>query len=321
MNPRKPSVTAQDVARRAGVSRAVVSRALSNNGSISPDARARVLRAAEELGYQVNFLAQGLNRQRSHLIGVIVSRISDPFRSTLLDALLNEIQRQGFQALVSEIHSEQDLAQTLRRFAQFRVSGVIVTSGQPPEALVNECVQQHIPVVGINRQPTIPGVDYVCSDNAAGAELAADQLLRSGCQRFGWLNHHPSTWAGRMRGEAFGRALQTRGVDVERHLAILADEALEGIFCANAQLACGFLDGMRQRGREAPADFQLIGFDNTPTTAQYSYQLTTLHQDVAAIARQALARLLERAADPSQPSRTTWVEVTLIHRRTSPFVI
>ena len=120
MNPhnRQSSVTAQDVAELAGVSRAVVSRALSNNGSISPDARARVLRAAEELGYQVNFLAQGLNRQRSHLIGVIVSRISDPFRSTLLDALLNEIQRQGFQALVSEIHSEQDLAQTLRRLEQ-----------------------------------------------------------------------------------------------------------------------------------------------------------------------------------------------------------
>ncbi len=238
---------------------------------------------------------------------------------------------------MSEIHSEQDLAHTLRRFAQFRVSGVIVTSGQPPEALVNECVQQHIPVVGINRQPTIPGVDYVCSDNAAGAELAADQLLRSGCRRFGWLNIHPSTWAGRMRGEAFSRALQTRGVDIERDLAhlacpeegyvggeqaaALAGEVPEGIFCANAQLACGFLDGMRQRGKQAPEDYQLIGFDNTPPTAQYSYQLTTLHQDVAAISRQALTRLQERAADPLQPSRTTWVEVTLIHRRTSPFVI
>lgn len=254
--PRKPSVTAQDVARRAGVSRAVVSRALSSNGSISPDARARVLRAAEELGYQVNFLAQGLNRQRSHLIGVIVSRISDPFRSALLDALLNEIQRQGFQALVSEIHSEQDLAHTLRRFAQFRVSGVIVTSGQPPEALVNECVHQHIPVVGINRQPTIPGVDYVCSDNAAGAELAADQLLRSGCRRFGWLNTHPSTWAGRMRGEAFSRALQTRGVNIERDLAhlacpeegyvggeqaaALAGEVPEGIFAPMPSLPVAF---------------------------------------------------------------------------------
>lgn len=186
---------------------------------------------------------------------MIVSRISDPFRSTLLDALLNEIQRRGFQALVSEIHSEQDLAQTLRRFAQFRVSGVIVTSGQPPEALVNECVQQHIPVVGINRQPTIPGVDYVCSDNAAGARLAADQLLRSGCQRFGWLNHHPSTGRPHAR-EAFGRALQTRGVDVERHLAILAcqqegyagglqaaalaDEALEGSSAPTPSLPVAF---------------------------------------------------------------------------------
>ena len=126
-------------------------------------------------------------------------------------------------------------------------------------------------------------------------------------------------------------------MDVERNLAILAcpeegytggfqaaalaDEALEGIFCANAQIACGFLDGMRQRGKQAPEDYQLIGFDNTPPTAQYSYQLTTLHQDVAAISRQALARLQERTVDPLQPSRTTWVEVTLIHRRTSPFII
>ncbi|WP_434668566.1 LacI family DNA-binding transcriptional regulator [Klebsiella sp. B345] len=331
---RKQSVTAQDVAYRAGVSRAVVSRALSNNGSISPATRERVLRAATELGYQVNFLAQGLNRRRSHLVGVIVSRISDPFRSSLLDALLSEIQRCGFQALVSEIHSEKELAHTMRRFAQFRVSGVIVTSGQPPESLVNECVSQLIPVVGINRQPDIPFVDYVSSDNVYGATLAAGQLVRNGCRRFGWLNTAHSTWAGRMRGEAFYQALQTLGVDTARNLqsiiapiegydggfqaAVGADETLEGIFCANAQLACGFLDGMRQRGRHSPDDFQLIGFDNTPQTAQYSYQLTTLHQDVEEISRQALTRLLERADDPLQPSRTTWVDVQLISRRTSP---
>lgn len=331
---RKQSVTAQDVAYRAGVSRAVVSRALSNNGSISPATRERVLRAATELGYQVNFLAQGLNRRRSHLVGVIVSRINDPFRSSLLDALLSEIQRCGFQALVSEIHSEKDLAHTLRRFAQFRVSGAIVTSGQPPESLVNECVSQQIPVVGINRQPDIPFVDYVCSDNVYGATLAAGQLVRNGCRRFGWLNTAHSTWAGRMRGDAFYQALQTLGVDTARNLqsiiapiegydggfqaAVGADETLEGIFCANAQLACGFLDGMRQRGRHSPDDFQLIGFDNTPQTAQYSYQLTTLHQDVEEISRQALTRLLERADDPLQPSRTTWVDVQLISRRTSP---
>lgn len=329
----KQSVTAEDVARRAGVSRAVVSRALSNNGSISPATRERVLLVAKELGYQVNFLAQGLNRRRSHLIGVIVSRINDPFRSSLLDGLLGEIQRHGFQALVTEIRSEQELEDTLRHFAQFRVSGVIVTSGKPPEALVNECVQQQIPVVGINRQPDIPGVDYVCSDNAAGAALAAEQLVRGGCRRFGWLNNDNSTWAGRMRGEAFRLALDELGVDTARNLVTLlapqegydggmqAASAIksppEGIFCANAQLACGFLDGMRQQGKDAPQDFQLIGFDNTPQTAQYGYRLTTLNQNVAEISRLALMHLLERARDPLQPSRTSWVKVDLIHRHTS----
>ncbi|MBS0848683.1 LacI family DNA-binding transcriptional regulator [Citrobacter sp. JGM124] len=330
----KQNITAQDVARKAGVSRAVVSRALSNNGSISPDTRARVLQVAEELGYQVNFLAQGLNRRRSHLIGVIVSHISDPFRSSLLDGLLREIQRHGFQALVTEIHNEQELAETLRNFTQFRVSGVIVTSGKPPEALVNQCVQQQIPVVGINRQPDIPGVDYVCSDNVAGAVLAAEQLVKGGCRRFGWLNNNNSTWAGRMRGEAFILALQQRGVDTLQDLVMLIateegyeggfqaavqkTEGIQGIFCANAQLACGFLDGMRQRGKNAPDDFQLIGFDNTPQTAQYSYQLTTLHQDVSEISRQALAHLLARTRNPAHPSQISWVNVSLIHRRTSP---
>lgn len=328
-------MTAQDVASKAGVSRAVVSRALSNNGSISPATRARVLQVAEELGYQVNFLAQGLNRQRSHLIGVIVSHISDPFRSSLLDGLLGEIQRHGFQALVTEIHNEQELAETLRNFTQFRVSGVIVTSGKPPESLVNQCVQQHIPVVGINRQPDIPGVDYVCSDNVAGATLAAEQLIRAGCHRFGWLNTQNSTWAGRMRGEAFTQVLQQSGVDIERNLvpliasqegyhggflaALQAGEGL-GVFCANAQLACGFLDGMRKLGKNAPDDFQLIGFDNTPQTEQYSYQLTTLHQDITELSQQALAHLLARTRNPTQPSQTSWVKVSLIHRRTSPSI-
>lgn len=330
---RKQAVTAQDVARRAGVSRAVVSRALSSNGSISPATKEKVLRAAQELGYQVNFLAQGLNRQRSHLIGVIVARIGDPFRSTLLEGLLHEIQRRGYQALVTEITGEQDLTATLRRFTQFRVSGVIVTSGQPPQEIVNECVSQQIPVVGINRHPDIPLVDFVCSDNHSGARQAAEQLVRSGCRRFGWLNTQGSTWAGLQRGEAFLQALQQ--MRIEPHdifcfdapeegyagglQAALSSEALpDGIFCANAQLACGFLDGMRQRGKEAPRDFHLIGFDNTPQSAQLSYRLTTLHQDVAEIARRALTRLLERAKNPLQPSRVEWVKVEMIHRHTSP---
>ncbi|EPE7489339.1 LacI family DNA-binding transcriptional regulator [Cronobacter universalis] len=338
MKPRQTrgAVTAQDVAALAGVSRAVVSRAFSDSGSISPDTKTRVLAAAAELGYQVNFLAQGLNRQRSQLIGVVVARIGDPFRSALLEALLGAISQRGYQALVTELSDASGLETTLRRFMQYRVSGVVVTSGQPPEAIVKECVQHQIPVVGINRPPVCAAVDTVCSDNAQGAALAAAQLCDAGCQRFGWLNYQHSTWAGQQRGAAFLAALGARGVSVATHVtrllapqegyegglaAALSLETLpDGIFCANAQLACGFLDGMRRQGKTAPRDFHLIGFDNTPQTAYEAYQLTTLDQDVATLAARALAALAARAQQPGSPARVDRVPVTLLHRRTSPRV-
>lgn len=324
------TVTAQHVAERAGVSRAAVSRTFSRNGSVSERTRQKVLQAAEELGYQVNILAQSLNRQRSMLIGLVVTRLSDPFRSMLLEQLLKEIQQAGFQAMVAEVDSADDLEPTLRRFTQFRVSGVIVTSGQPPTQLVDECVRLRIPVVAINRLSDC--VDTVCSDNQQGAVLAANQLLDAGCTRLGWLNVRNSTWSGIAREQGYAAALAERGMDFLRletdsacyeggrraAQALLAeDDRLEGLFCANALLACGFLDGMREAGLDAPRDFRLVGFDDIPQTGYVSYQLTTLKQDVVALARQALECLQQRTLEPDQPCQQRVVPVELVSRRTT----
>lgn len=322
-------VTAQHVAERAGVSRAAVSRTFSRNGSVSDRTREKVLAAADELGYQVNILAQSLNRQRSMLVGVVVTRLSDPFRSMLLEQLLSEIQRAGFQALVAEVDPGDELEPTLRRFTQFRVSGVIVTSGQPPVELVDECVRLRIPVVAINRLSDC--VDTVCSDNRQGAVLAAQQLLAAGCQRPGWLNVAASTWSGIARETGYAEALADQGLRFQRletdsacyeggrraAQQLLADGIeLDGLFCANALLACGFLDGMREAGRDAPQDFRLVGFDDIPQTGYFSYQLTTLRQDVEGLARQALACLQQRTREPDQPVQHHRVAVELVSRRT-----
>ncbi|MEO9655531.1 LacI family DNA-binding transcriptional regulator [Marinomonas sp.] len=331
---KKSSVTAQDVALRAGVSRAAVSRTFTNNGSVAKHTREKVLQAANELGYQVNFLAQGLNRKRSQLIGVVVARLSDPFRSGLLEGLLLEIQRQGYQAMVTEVRNADGLEETIRRFTQFRVSGVIVTSGQPPSELVNECVQHNIPVVGINRQMDIKDVDFVCSDNKAGAALAAQQLLESGCKQLAWLNYKDSTWGGINRGECFKHAIDQHqlqalellaeqdgyqgGRQAAHQLCASQNWNIDGVFCANAQLACGFLDGMREQGFSAPQDFHLIGFDDTELTGQYSYQLTTIRQNIDLIAKQAVLNLQARGRDNTAKQRFDLVPVTLTLRATSP---
>ncbi|KOO01763.1 LacI family transcriptional regulator, partial [Vibrio nereis] len=76
---------------------------------------------------------------------------------------------------------------------------------------------------------------------------------------------------------------------------IASGQRLDGIFCATALMACGFLDGMRKNGLDAPKDFHIIGFDNTPLTAQYSYRLTTIEHDVVEAAKRALWCLESRA--------------------------
>jgi len=332
------TVTAEDVAKLAGVSRAAVSRTFSNNGSVAPQTRQKILQAASELGYQVNFLAQGLNRKRSQLIGVIVARLSDPFRSSLLESLISEIQRKGYQALVTEIKNADELEMTIRRFTQFRVSGVIVTSGQPATDIVRECVQHNIPVVGINRQIDISNVDFVCSNNNMAALLVAKQLIDSGCTSVGWLNYKGSTWSGINRGEAFREVMINKNAFNESDFLEIITELdgyqggresahdyckrvkkVDGIFCANAQLACGFLDGMRENGFDAPTNFLIIGFDNTQQTSQYSYRLTTIHQDVTTTAQRVLTCLETRAKSPQINQRFEEIPVKLIIRNTSPY--
>lgn len=331
------SVTAEDVAKLAGVSRAAVSRTFSNNGSVAPKTREKILQAASELGYQVNYLAQGLNRQRSLLIGVIVARLSDPFRSSLLEGLLKEIQRKGYQALVTEVQDADELEMTIRRFTQFRVSGVIVTSGQPAADLVRECVRYNIPVVGINRQIDISNVDFVCSNNDMAALLVSKQLIDSGCTSVGWLNYKGSTWSGINRGEAFRQEMINKNSFHESNFLEIITELdgyeggrqaahdyckqvkkVDGIFCATAQLACGFLDGMRENGFDAPTNFLIIGFDNTPQTSQYSYQLTTIHQDITTTAQRVLTLLETRWQDVHINQRFEQIPVKLIIRNTSP---
>ncbi|MBB1272296.1 MULTISPECIES: LacI family DNA-binding transcriptional regulator [Psychromonas] len=331
------SVTAEDVAQLAGVSRAAVSRTFSNNGSVAPKTRVKIIQAASELGYQINFLAQGLNRKRSQLIGVIVARLSDPFRSSLLEALLSEIQRKGYQALVTEVQGADELEMTIRRFTQFRVSGVIVTSGQPPADLVKECVQHNIPVVGINRHMDIPNVDFVCSNNNMAALLVSKQFINSGCTSVGWLNYKGSTWSGINRGDTFRQVIINKNIFNESDFLEIITELdgyeggrraahdyckqikkVDGIYCANAQLACGFLDGMRENGFDAPINFQIIGFDNTLQTSQYSYRLTTIHQDVSTTAQRVLTCLETRGQNPHIIQRFEEIPVKLIIRNTSP---
>ncbi|MDR6292148.1 MULTISPECIES: LacI family DNA-binding transcriptional regulator [Inquilinus] len=326
-------VTAQAVAEQAGVSRATVSRIMSGQARVAAETRDRVLEAAAELGYQVNMLGRGMNRQRSDLVGIVVRGATDPYRASLFEALLREIDARGLQSLVSEIGDEAALDRTIARFLQYRVTGVLVTSGAPPIALAEQCARLGIPVVAINRAVAIDGVDAVLSDNATGGRLAAESLLAAGCRHLGFLGVEGGTYSGLARSAAFvaalapalaaGRAtfrpITAAGPDHEAGAAAAAGawaQPLDGLFCASDVLACGFLDGARAAGRIAPRDFSIIGFDDVPPAGLAPYRLTTIRQDAGGVAARAVALMLERAETPGRPATIEAVPVALVKRAT-----
>lgn len=332
MTKQNKTITAQDVADLAGVSRAVVSRALSNSGSIAPKTRSKVQQAAEQLGYQVNFLAQGLNRKRTQLIGIVVTRLDDPFRAALLQGLLLEVQQCGFQALVMEVHDKEQLENTITQFIQYRVSGVVITSGQPPTELARKCSEVHIPVVTINRRVNLPTIDSVCSDNKMAAELVLNMALKKQSRGITWINGHSSTWAGLDRGIQLAYVHKNHDTELKLSTSLVPDANYECgyhwgltyslskgelIYAANSQLACGVLDGLKHQGLIAPDDYLLIGFDDTFVTQQDSYSLSVIHQNVEQIAKLSIQCLLTRGANHEAKRCDLLISTSLVARKTT----
>jgi DNA-binding LacI/PurR family transcriptional regulator len=230
------------------------------------------------------------------------------------------------------------LAKTLRHLLQYRVAGAILTSGAPPIELAKEYLRLRIPVTMINREADLQGVDVVNSDNRGGGVLAAHALLDAGARKLVFLNGPLATHSARERGEGFKAALASRirqgevvmrlaaapgggylgGYEAARQLFQLKGDRPDGVFCVNDALACGLIDGARELfGLSVPGDLGVVGFDDIPLASHAAYGLTTIRQDVDALARHAVMSLVDRMSEPTKPARTQQLPVSVVDRRST----
>ena len=329
--------TAADVAARAGVSRSAVSRTFTPGASVSPTTRERVLKAADELGYQVNRLARSVIQRQSTLVGVVVPGMHNEFVVQLLGPIMRNLARHSLAPLLMDVRDPEQMESTLRYLLQYRVAGVIFTSGSPPIELAREYLRLQVPVAMINRDANLESVDVVSSDNRHGGALAAHCLIAAGARRLAYVNLPSGTYSGVSRGAGFSEAaamsgqpsisvelLQGRLAGYEGGAAIAAqlldrpaERRPEGVFCANDTLAFGFMDAARHTfGLRIPEDIAVVGFDDVPMAAAASFQLTSVRQDIEGLAAEAVDRLVERMSDPTRPARSQTLPVELIERRT-----
>ena len=305
----RTAVSAKDVAELAGVSRAAVSRCFTPGASVSAETRAKIIKAADQLGYQVNRLASGLIRNESGIVALIAAEIWTPYRARLLSALTEALQQAGKVALVINTdQSDDSVERALRQAISYRTDAAIFLSGMPARALTDTCHKNGMRLVLINREGDHPGSLLVRLRDAEAGRLAVTMLIAAGCRRLGLATSRADTPSLLERERGFREAATETGIDwvedrrgatsyqtgLDLGMSLLArPDRPDGVFCTTDLLACGVMDAARWRlGLQIPDQFSVIGFDDIPQAGWESYALTTFRQPVEDIARQSVTWLM-----------------------------
>lgn len=289
----------EDVAARAGVSRATASRVVNAQASVAPDLRERVDRAIAELGYVPNQMARALMTRRTDSIALVVPEpdvriFADPFFSGIVRGVSIECSRAGLQLVLLMGPTPEELDRVRRFLRSGAVDAALLVSehwaGQVGRALL---VDASIPFV-IGGRPMQPGLDvpYVDNDNVAGGRLVARHLTELGRRVIGTVAGPRDMSAGIDRLDGFrielGRRYLASRVEhgdftreggeaaTARLLARVPD--LDGLFAASDLMAVGALDALRKAGRRVPEDVAVVGFDDNEYAQSTDPPLTTVRQ-------------------------------------------
>ncbi|RXW32353.1 transcriptional regulator [Propioniciclava flava] len=322
-----------DVAARAGVSVATVSRVLNNRGYLSEATRARVMAAIDEVGYQPNEVARSLLSHRTGTVGLIVPSVAIPFFGEVAVHIEDALAQHGLRPLLCNSYGRADRERDLlRSLVGHRVDGII--SGAHNDQLAEYATLRR-PVVTIDRE-LAPHIPNVRADNEEGGRLATQLLLDHGARRPVLLtsrSHERNLRERGYRGVLAEAAIEPLVVAVdfnlpepERTTAIMAaldsvSATMDAVFCTDDLLAATALEWAHRHRRDVPGDVRVVGFDGTATMRRILPGLTTIAQPIADMCSTAVRLLVEQigqepGAEPT-PVPAIALPVTVVEGRTA----
>jgi len=299
--------TILDVAQRAGVSKSLVSMVMRDSTQVSEERRQAVLRAAEELGYRPNAAARNLARQRSFVIGVMLSDLRNPFFTELVDGIEAAAMAAGYQALANSGGRAPDReARALDALLQLRTDGLIIAGSVLSEEVLAAAAKE-APMVSVTRAVRSGRIDTVVNDDVRGAKLAVDHLVELGHTRIAHIDGGLGARAAERR-SGFILAMKNRDLEpvvVEGDYTdaggsrgateLLAAPMLPtAVFVANDLAAIGALHVFEEAGLGVPDDISLVGYDNTWLARLDHISLTTIDQPRRAMGVTAVELLIDR---------------------------
>ncbi len=324
--------TISDVAQRAGVSTATVSRVLAGIGNPKPETAAAVVAAVEELGYRPSGVARSLRMKRTRTLGLIVTDIQNPFFPELVQAA--DLAARGLDysiILGSAAYDEHRAMHYLDLMVDRRVDGLIIASSQLSDKSWEWLLRSPVPVVVVNAEPTGVAVPVITSDNAGGTRLAVEHLVSLGHRRIAYIRGYEGFTADLPRVEGFRTACAAAGIPTSDMVEIRGDGQFEGgelamaellatgtnvtaVMCHNDVTAIGAMRALRAVRRRVPQEISVVGCDDIAAASWVVPALTTVAQQKAEMGRMAVEQLAAALDDPGSAVEPATIRIPMVLR-------
>ena len=330
--------TIRDVAKIAGVAPITVSRVINNSGYVSEETRVKVEAAVATLHYVPNSLARSLRSNRTRVLALIVTDITNPFWTTVARGVEDVANHHGFNVILCNTdESESKQVDYVTVLLEKQVDGFLFVPARSTPDTVRKIQSQKVPLVVLDRQ--IPGVevDVVRGDSEAGAYDLVQVLTGLGHRRIAVLAgpRAISTSVQRVRG--YQRAMRDAGIPSSEEivhygeynqaggyqtarLALSTLPSPTALFAANNFIALGALMALRERGFRVPNDVSMVCFDDAPPWLMVDPFLTVAVQPAYAMGQQATQLLLDRLAGtlPAAPQEIVLPAKTVLRASCAP---
>jgi DNA-binding LacI/PurR family transcriptional regulator len=298
-----------EIARRANVSTATVSRTLNQSGPVKPTTARKVWRAVSELNYFPNSHARALVSGRSRLIGLIVSDITNPFFPELIRQFEELALEQQYDLLVTSTgYKTARMTACLRRMLERKVDGVAVMTSEMDTRLIEELGRRGVPIVFMDVGQVGPRMRHVSIDYGNGIRQAVDHLVALGHRDIGFISGPLDLVSALARRQGYLDGMAGHGLEVDRRFIQEGTHTAEGGQSAMAEIlrssrlptamvasndltAIGALHAIIAAGLRVPEDISLVGFDDIPLVSYTNPALTTVRMSAADVGTQAFQAL------------------------------